>query len=319
MRAAFFTLFVAFYAISAMSQRVPSLAENIEFLVTFSPSAPTSWGDDDFAQVYFLSVSKNYTQPFYVRVFDADLGGTHDAANGGFDSKTLFELYGGNESYSNTEARSVDPKGNFDSGIKIFSEEVGVNPAYDDQWMTIGPINPKEGEYDEALDSYVFKLIIKGKSGNDGNLYNFFISTSPTSNIEVPSANAFCYEMTFRVPNEPQRVPHLYPFVDNKVISVKVHNFDFDAGGGLRLTSVAKNENPINQSGDDKWAISEHTVVDQERNTSFDIHIVNSAKFSNDMTVFVTNQYDEVLPFFAKPINGIPKYKYKIGVSLEEK
>jgi hypothetical protein len=319
MKASIFSLLIFFIATSVFSQRVPSLSENIEFLVTFSPNAPTSWGDDDFTQIYFLSISKNYTQPFYVRIFDADLGGKHDAANGAFDSKTVFELYGGNQAYSNAEARSENPEGNFDSGIKIFSEEVGVDPNYDDQWMTIGPINPKEGEFDEALNANVFKLIIKGASGNDGNLYNFFISSSATANIEVPSANAFCYEMTFRVPKEANRIPHLYPFVDDKVISVRVQNFDFDGGGGLRLTSVAKNENRIKQSGDDDWAMSEHTVSEKERNTSFDIHIVNSAKFSNDMTIFVTNQYDEVLPFFAKPINGIPKYKYKIGVSLEEK
>ena len=39
--------------------------------------------------------------------------------------------------------------------------------------------------------SLVFKLVARGLSGNDGNLYRYFFSTSPTTNVAVEGGNAF--------------------------------------------------------------------------------------------------------------------------------
>jgi hypothetical protein len=33
------------------------------------------------------------------------------------------------------------------------------------------------------------------------------------------------------------------------------------------------------------------------------------------MVLYVTNQYGELLPFYASPIGGIPKFKYKIIIN----
>lgn len=299
----------------AYGQRVPSLAENIEYLVTFSKGTSSTWGDDDNTQVYFVSISKASSSPFYIRVFDADIGGMYDAANGGFDSKCRMSVYGGQGVYSKKVARNVDPVKGYKSGLMLTEEVIGASSKYDNKWLTLGPFNPKEGEFDSDLDSYVFKFIVEGTSGNDGNLYYFYLSSMADENREVPGANAFTYEMTFRVPNDGNRIPHLYPFIDSEVISVKINNFDFDNGGGLRVTSVKKNAHEVKKSGDGNWAQSVHQVVDAERKTSYDIHVLDAAKFSNDMTIYVTNQYDESLPFFAKPINGIPKYSYKPGIT----
>ena len=60
---------------SAVAQQFPGEDENIPYLITFGNSGSTSWGDDDFSQTFFLSVPPSQKEPFYVRVFDPDVGG----------------------------------------------------------------------------------------------------------------------------------------------------------------------------------------------------------------------------------------------------
>ncbi|MGD1844666.1 MAG: hypothetical protein ACFB10_04660 [Salibacteraceae bacterium] len=40
------------------------------------------------------------------------------------------------------------------------------------------------------------------------------------------------------------------------------------------------------------------------------IQIINTKNFDNDMVLYVTNQYDQPVPFFAVPIGGRPHYNY---------
>ena len=53
-------------------QAVPGKDENIPFLVNFGKDGKTSWGDDDFNQIFFLTILKDFKQPFYIRVFEPD-------------------------------------------------------------------------------------------------------------------------------------------------------------------------------------------------------------------------------------------------------
>ena len=77
------------------AQPVPGKDENIPFLVTFGKDGKTSWGDDNFYQIFFFSIPKDYNKPFYIRVFDPDCGGENDEIQGEFNSKTKFSVYGG--------------------------------------------------------------------------------------------------------------------------------------------------------------------------------------------------------------------------------
>ena len=75
----------------AFAQPVPPSNSNIPFLVTFGKNASKKYGDDDFSQVFFLSVPANESDPFYIRVFDPDVGGEHDEIYGSRDTKTKFQ------------------------------------------------------------------------------------------------------------------------------------------------------------------------------------------------------------------------------------
>src|SRR5512137_3012039 len=87
-------------------QPVPGKDENIPFLVTFGKDGKTSWGDDDFYEIFFFTIPKDYKKPLYIRVFDPDCGGENDEIQGEFNTKTTFSVFGG---------KGVDPDKNEES------------------------------------------------------------------------------------------------------------------------------------------------------------------------------------------------------------
>jgi hypothetical protein len=300
------------------AQPIPSKDNNIDFLQTFGNKAPATWGDDDYVQTYFVAVPLNYKQPFYIRVFDANCGGQHDQVNGTFNTKTKYTIYGGNSTYSNEDARNTEPVGNYKSGVLLHTKLFDNSPEFDNNWYTFGPINPSEGEYDKDLNAHVFKIITEGITGDDGNMYSYYVSTSPTDNKPIEGLNAFAYEISFRMqPKTAQKQMHLYPFVDTKVVSVTQNNFDFDNLGFMRLTTIVKKVNPQEVSLDGTWAKTTAKITDAEHNTSLDYCITNTNSKANDAVLFFVNQYGKAIPFFTTPIGGLPKYKYKINVSYD--
>jgi len=312
-------LFVIFF--SAYSQSAPAEDENIPFLVTFSKQAETLWGDDDFVQIFFVLIPEKFNKPVYIRIFDPDCGGDYDEINGVFDTETAFSVYGGKKCWSDEAAQSTDPVGNFKSGNMLASKTFGNNPKYNNSWYTFGPFNPNEGELVNKFGGYVLKVVIEGISGDDGNLYRLFLSTSSEENKPVEGGNCFAYEYTFRMWDDPKQISHIYPYVDDRTISVRISNFDWDNDGFIRVVSVARKGQIIEASGDNNWVTSEFKIMAEEKNTSLDIQMIknksNPVK-NNNVVVNVRNQYGELLPFYTIPIGGVPKYKYSIGVKQKE-
>lgn len=300
-------------------QQVPSADEKIPFLCTFGKNSVTDWGDDDFVQVFFFVIPQSEKNPVYIRVFDPETAGKNDEAHGDFNTKTRFSVYGGKGAVSNPDARKNDPVGNFKSGIELASKLFFKDTTYDNKWFTFGPFNPVEGELQNEFGGYVFKMVIEGTEGDDGNLYRLFLSSQPEGNKAIEGANAFAYEYSLRFSDAKGSVAHLYPFVGPGVTSVKIRVFDFDDDGILRIVSVAKKGEIAKSSGNGDWLTTEHKVVTEELNTSLDIQFIKQKDIKNNNAVVnVTNQYGELMPFFTAPIGGIPKFKFKIGVKVEK-
>ncbi len=297
------------------AQLVPSSYENIDHLMTFSKGANKSWGDDDYVQIYFFSVPKEHQGNLYIRIFDPNCSGNLDQANGSFDSKTKFSVYGGKDAFNHPAARMVNPERGYDSGLLLDAKVFGKEDAFEEKWYTFGPFNPKEGDIDD--DKYVFKLIIEGQDGNDGNGYRLAMSSEADKNEDVEAALAFAYEISFRLKTDITEVAHFYPFIDPDVISVKQNNFDFDGNGVMRITSVVKNQHRIESSKDGKWASSVHKIVSDEHNLSLDLQIIKSDDSDNDMVLYLQNQYGDAIPFYSMPQPNVPKYKYKVKIKIE--
>lgn len=307
------SIFIVFVLVAGVtySQSVPAKNENIPYLVTFGNKADRSWGDDDFNQIIFFSVPKEQKTPFFIRIFDPNVGGKIDENRGGFNSKTKFSLYGSG-CFSESDAENKDPIGNYKRGNLISTKTFGNEPVFDNKWYTIGPINPLEGELKPELGGYIFKLVIDGVSGDDGNLYKLFMSVKNNQNIPVEGGNAFMYEYSFRINSEKQ-IAHLYPYIDEHTISVKQYNFDFDGDAYIKLIAMSIPGEKVKTSTDGNWALSMHEMTEKDKKTCLDIQIVKTGNKSNNNAVFyITNQYGKFMQFHSIPIGAIPKKK--IGI-----
>lgn len=307
--------FVLLIAGPAFSQPAPAIDENIPYLVTFGGDASTSWGDDDFCQIFFFLVPMSQTSPVYLRVYDPDTGGALDEAKGQFNSTISYTVFIGQGCWSDTAAQSINLTGNYKSGFAVVSKSFGADPQYDKSWYTLGPFNPAEGEYVEKLGGHVFKIIAQGISGDDGNIYKYFLSTSPTENIAVEGGNLFTYKYHFRLSDDQKHVCQIYPFVDENTISIEISNFDWDDDGVIRVFSVAKNGVLCDVSGEDHWNVQKFPIVADEINTSVEVQFIKNQSVqvkNNNVVVAVRNQYGISLPFYVIPIGGVPVYSPKI-------
>jgi len=288
------------------AQAIPAKNENIPFLVTFGNKAAISWGDDDFNQIVFFSVPKEQKTPFFIRIFDPNNGGKYDENRGGFNSTTTFSLYGAG-CFSNKDEENKDPIGNYKKGNLINSKTFGGEGTYDDKWFTFGPINPLEGEYLPDLGGYIFKLVVDGTSGDDGNLYRLYMSVKNNNNIAVEGGNAFMYEYSFRL-NTSKQISHLYPYIDQSTISIKQFNFDFDNDAYVKLIAMSHPGLRVATSNDAVWASSLHPMHEKDKKTCLDILIVKTGtKSKNNVVFYIVNQLDKYMQFHSIPIGAIPK------------
>ena len=299
------------------AQPIPPADSNIPFLVTFGKQASKNYGDDDFSQVFFLSIPANETDPFYIRVFDPDIGGEYDEIYGAADTKCKFSIYGGKGAWTDPDAQLTDPTGNYKAGTLLDSRSFTESEKYDNKWYSFGPLDPKEGEYVEEFKGYVFKIITEGVQGDDGNLYNYFFSRGPSVNISIEGANAFGYEWTFRMPAESNAICHLYPYINDDVVSIQQFNFDWDDDGIIKIISYEKKGEWVEMSNEADWKSSTHQILKTERNSSLDIQFIKTkekAKKNNNVCFSFKNQYGEFMRFYTIPIGGVQRFKYNLGV-----
>jgi hypothetical protein len=298
--------------IDLFAQAVPAKEENIPFLVTFGKQSDISWGDDDFSQVFFFGCPVDFKEPFYIRVFDPECSGANDELKGDPSTTTKYSIYGGIGCISGKDATAIDPKGDYKSGNLLASRSFSQEKEFDNAWYTFGPFNPGDGEFYPKYGGIIFKIICEGIKGDDGNLYRYFISTSSSANYSVPGGNAFTFEYSFRLHSEPFQTSHVYPFIDDKVISVGQRNFDWDDDGFIKIFSVATIGEKMATSGDNSWATSVYIVKEKEKLKSLDVQFTKDSSRNvrnNNVVYSMHNQYGELLPFYTVPIGGVPKFE----------
>ncbi len=301
--------------IQLFSQAIPSEDENIPYIITFGKNSSEKYGDDDFVQTLFFVIPEKTIEPFYIRVYDADVGGLLDEKYGAYSTKSKFSFYGGKGAFSTKDAKEESPRGNYKSGVLLSSKIFGEDIEADSKWYEFGPFNPKEGELQTEVGGYVFKMIVEGLEGDDGNLYKVFLSSNKNENVKVEGANSFCYEYTFRLDENPKAIAHIYPYVPTGVVTCEINIFDFDNAGVIRVVSVAKKGEVYVSQTEGVWSVEKFQVSKEEINTSLDIQFINNKVVkNNNVAVYIKNQYGELMPFYTSPIGGVPKFKYKIGV-----
>jgi len=305
-------------------QSVPGKDENIPFLVTFGKLGETSWGDDDFYQVWFFAVPKEFNQQFYIRVFDPDCGGEHDEIQGEFNTRTLFSVYGGKgvDPDQNEDSKGLLNGMNYKGGNLLASRIFAGEARYDNRYFTFGPLNPTSGDFNTRWNSYIFKAVCEGVAGDDGNLYKYFLSRDPQNNLPIEGANAFTYEYTFRMWNDFRSVAHIYPYIDTGIVSVKERNFDWDNDGTILVVSKYKQGVEMTISDEDYWEDKVIPVEPQEQDASLDFQFHKRQGVlvkNNNVVITLENQRGDALKFFSSPIGGVPVYEPAIGVRPKPK
>ena len=303
------------------AQPVPGDDENIPFLVTFGRNAKTLYGDDDFVQIFFLSIPREYTQQFYIRVFDPDCGGENDELIGEeWNTRTQFSVYGGigADPDQHEEAKGLVKGQNYKTGNLLQSRIFGNDARYDNEWYSFGPFTATQGEFNERWNSYNFKIICEGLSGTDGNLYKYYISRDANSNIPIEGANAFTYKYTFRLWNDVRSVSHIYPYVDSGIVSIRQSNFDWDDDGKIIVVSRYKRGVEVPVSGDDNWANSYISIEPAEVNSSLDFQFHKRQDYlvrNNNVVIMLQNQRGDALRFYSSPIGGVPVYNPRTNIT----
>ena len=300
-------------------QAVPGKDENIPFLVTFGKQGKPSWGDDHFYQVFFFSIPRDYTQQLYIRVFDPDCGGENDEIQGDFNTKSMFTVYGGKgvDPEKNEASKGVKPGSNYKIGNVLASKVFGSEAKYDNKYYTFGPFNPTEGDFNVRWNSYIFKIVCEGISGDDGNLYRYFLSRDPDNNVPIEGANAFTYEYTFRLWNDFINVSHIYPYVDTGVVYIKQSNFDWDNDGNMMVVSRYKQGIKAKISNEEEWTSSKIPIEPPEIGSSLDFQFhkrQGELVKNNNVIVTIEDQHDIALPFYSSPIGGVPVYDPQTGI-----
>jgi len=302
-----------------LGQEVPGRDENITFLVTFGREGETSWGDDDFYQVFFFAIPREYNQQFYIRIFDPDVGGEHDEIQGDFNTRTLFSVYGGQgvDPDRNEESKGLANGLNYKGGNLLASRVFSDEPRYDNKYFSFGPFNPTAGDFNTKWNSYIFKIVCEGISGDDGNLYRYFLSCDPENNVPIEGANAFTYEYTFRMWNDFKSVAHIYPYIDTGVIYIRLRNFDWDSDGNILVVSRYKQGIDVPISSENDWAESRIPIEPPEVGSSLDFQFYKrqgELVKNNNVVVTLENQRGDALQFFSSPIGGVPVYQTSIQV-----
>jgi len=287
----------------------PSTTLETGDLVTFGTagSSPGN-GDNDQVQVIFFEIPNTLTNTLYVRIFDADVGGSglFDEQQGGtWDTATNFSLYGGSGTYDAAARRATFPTTTdpgISSGNLILSQTFAVNATLDGNWYTFATVDPSQGQ--NIGGRRIFKLSVVGaNSGDDGNRYSVALSTDPLTNVPPAGSRIFAYSWTFPLPSSsPKR---LYPYVSGGVQFFEQHNWDMDSAiGTMTLLTPSRNLTvpPGGISGDQSEAQSSYRVDANEDGATWTVTMNFSLPgLWDDLTFWVENGTGVALPIFTRP------------------
>lgn len=298
----FIISFLNFY----YAQQIPSLESNIEYLVTYGKDASLEMGDDDYSQVFFITIPESYKNKFYVRVFSPAANSKDDVLIDQNNSLFNYSVYGGQEAINNF-SKNVNPILGFNKGELLYSESFG-NSA-DTSWAALGPFNPKDGALSTSISGNkerVFKVICSGVSGDDGNLYKYYVSQEEASNKKIEASNSYTYECSFRMKTKTKEKVYFFPYITDNISKIQVHNFDFDDDGSIRFFSNKKDGFLIQNSGDGFWSSTSINIVTEEKNRTAEIVFTKLGDWHNDLTFYLLNQEEKGIALYSMPIGRRP-------------
>ncbi len=299
------------------AQPYPAETMGVSSLATYGNMTRVPCGDNDFLQIVFIRIPEKLDQPFFVRIYDPDCGGEHDIQSGLWETNTQFELYGGEGCLTHPDARSGNRAGHYDAGNRMARALFARESRYDAGWYTMGPFETGEGEYLEAYAGRFFKLLVEGKTGDDGNTYSLFVSLDPGKNVPVYGADIFQYESTFQTAGVGRNeVIRLAPFIPGKADRFVVSSFRGESEPGTILHLDGQEADPELR---EKWQVYSVPLDPLQRSESGKMDLVLSGMQplpAGVMTLRIgLDQAVHATPFYL-PIQ--PRTKREISIDVEQ-
>lgn len=142
-------------------------------------------------EIYF-ALPEDLDVPFYIRIFDPDCGGRLDVGVGLWETNTRFSFYGGEGCLTG----GSEPR--HSSGELLAEKLFAREKLVDNQWVPIGPFHTERGETLGEYPGYAFfKIIVSGRTGNDGNQFSVYLSLDADRNLPLSGAAIFQYEAIY--------------------------------------------------------------------------------------------------------------------------
>ncbi len=292
MRAPLLTVF-GLATLLPFAATVPLQAQDRLPFITYGNRASTMEGDDDYRQIIFFEIPSTGPDTVYVRLFDPDNGDAMDAIAGALDGRTRFALYGGQGAHSTAEISGDEtPDDVMDGGTMLQEAVFGRDQRTDNQWMTFARAVKSQG--DSLGSHYVFKLVVEGVAGDDGNVFDVSISSSPTGNTPVSGLRFYSYAPTIRLARR-DVLAVLRFIVPENATQLVTHNYDV-AGADVRVETAIRAV-PVGSSDQGAWLGTPFSVEDVERGRLAAITMsATVGEFPNDAAFYVATPAGRALP-----------------------
>jgi len=289
------------------TDRVDAIDISPPLLITFGDGAGTREGDHDHRQLVRFSVPLGYAGRLYVRVFDADTGGSHDEALGGYNTRMLYALYGGGGSAKvGRDAKGVVRE--LTSGSVLSSVEIGRDRSLDGKWSTLFEVNASDGK--AMGERREFFLLVEGISGNDGNVFDVRISTEKDANKPPSGGKLYSFLPTVRMPNRGRLTEMRFnaPRQGNKLT---VENFD--SAKGIVTFAGRFRSLPLKASGQDEWQASSIVLEAREKGDLVSVTLGDGREIPNDATFYMADDQDRPVAVDLPPRSFRPNRRPVIG------
>lgn len=267
-------------------------------LITYGRDAAALEGDHDHRQVVQFSVPDDADATVYLRVFDPDAGGLYDTIFGASwpvegDTETRFAVFGGDGAESiPTDPRGIAEDAELSSGTLLFEATFGSAATYDGKWHTLAALDPAAGELRDG--QRVFRLLVEGLSGDEGNLYDIFLSADPDRNADVEGARLYAYVPSVRVPRDDVLTEARF-VVPPGAESLTLHHFDASRGDVSFTTNFRSVD--LETSGQGAWESTDIALNRWDAGRAAAVTIAGGLEIPNDVTVYAADDSGALIPF----------------------
>lgn len=176
-------------------------------LAAYGNMSSSCFEHNNHSQIIYFVVPESYKGEFYVRIFDPDCGGENDLQNGLWETNTVIEILGGDDSFMQAGKGLNDFNGICRSGTTLQKNIFAKESVLDGKWFSMGPFYSSQGVILKDYPDYrFFKLIVEGSTGDDCNIFALELSSENIRNTAIKHSIVFGFDYALMDGSEVKRI-----------------------------------------------------------------------------------------------------------------